>query len=88
MLNCILNNVVTLVFVRIVAINLNKIDLKISVMYINKMPKSNTPGQRAKKSNKAKRTKDLYGNYTNKGVRHLQSIKEKTLEKIVLEKVK
>ena len=52
------------------------------------MAKSNNPGQRSKKSNKAKRTKDLYGNYTNKGVRHLQSIKDKTLEKKELEKVK
>jgi hypothetical protein len=52
------------------------------------MPKSNNPGQRAKKINKAKRTKDLYGNYTNKGVRHLQRVKEKTLEKKELEKDK
>jgi len=77
------------VFVRSVALNLNKIDLKKNgLLYINKMPKSNTPGQRAKKSNKAKRTKDLYGNYTNKGIRHLEYVKEKTLEKMILEKVK
>jgi hypothetical protein len=44
------------------------------------MPKSIT-GQRPKKSNNAKRTKDLYGKYTAKGIRHLNTVKEKTIEK-------
>ena len=51
------------------------------------MAKSNNPGQRAKKSNKAKRTKDLYGKYTSKGIRHLESVKEKTVKKNLIIKL-
>jgi hypothetical protein len=46
-----------------------------------KMPKSNDPyAKRKKGKDKQKNTFNKYGNYTSKGIRHLESIKANTLK--------
>ena len=43
------------------------------------MTKSSQIGTRPKKDNKKKRTKDLYGQYTQKGVRRLNRLKDASI---------
>ena len=48
------------------------------------MSKSNNPYTKRKKgSDKQKNTFNKYGNYTSKGIRHLETIKANTLKKTV-----
>ena len=43
------------------------------------MTKSSHIGTRPKKDNKKKRTKDLYGRYTQKGIRRISMLKETSI---------
>lgn len=43
------------------------------------MTKSSQIGTRPKKDNKKKRTKELYGRYTQKGVRRLNRLKDESV---------
>jgi hypothetical protein len=45
------------------------------------MGKNNDQYIRTKGKDKQKNTFNKYGKYTNKGIRHLEAIKEKTLDK-------
>lgn len=52
------------------------------------MGKNNEKFTRKKGSDKQRKTFDKYGKYTSKGMRHLETIKEKTLLNKQLEKEK